>query len=79
MTYHHKEQYKNYINANVARESFIKESQYMSMRLNKGQATYQKRGIFKEYRRCWGALKKHQLEIMNEYDESLIDHMNLGL
>ena len=48
------------------------------MRLNLAQATSQKH-ILKNFRRHMEALKKQQLGIMTEYDELVIDSVELSM
>ena len=66
------------MNATRVRNRFLKESEYSSMRLNLAQATSQKH-ILKNFRRHMEALKKQQLGIMTEYDELVIDSVELSM
>ena len=59
VNYFHNEQYKNYMNATAARNRFLKESEYLSMRLNPAHTSSQKRLIAKNFRRLWECLRNN--------------------
>ena len=67
------------MNAVAARKRFIKESEYLSMRLNPAYTSFQERLIAKKLRRPMGVLKKQQLELMSKYEESVTNSIDLSL
>ena len=67
------------MNAIAARNRFLKESEYLSMRLNPTHASSQKTLIAKKIRRHVGELEKQQRKLMTSFDESVIDSIDLSL
>lgn len=79
ITYFQNAQHIHDLNADQATRTFFKESEYMSLRLRPVESSPQQKYIFQRFRRRAQVLRKQQLEIMNDYDEELIEHKNLDL
>ena len=74
-----KEHHRHYMNATAARNRFLKESEYLSMRLNPAYASLQERLVAKNFMRHVGVLKKQQLKLMSNFDKSVINNIDLSL
>ena len=65
---------KHFINAKPARDSFLKGSEYLSMKINWDHSKVWGKQTLKDYKRCRGVLKKKQPDVMIDFDEILINN-----